>query len=529
MVIAMKRVMRLVSIQLWAVLGDMLSIGKNRKKKPKALYAGIIAFIVFMSGLSFFYNMMLGVGLRMYDALDLLPSMIMVVTCLVILMTTIFKVKGTIFGFKDYDMVMSLPVSTGVIVASRLIILYALNFMFVIIMVVPMMLAYGLLAEPDVMFYILGCIAMLFIPLVPIVIASVFGTLIAYAASKFRHSNVLNIIFSMGLLAGIVAASFSLNGGQKELVNIGKTLTKQLDSIYPLAGMYSDAVIHADYMQFLLFLGISALAFFLYTVIVKRGFKKMNTLMMTGSYRANFKLGQLKTSSLLGALYKKELKRYFSSTLYVLNTGFGIVMLTVAAIALIFVDLDKIFGSAEAASAITTSIPLYISFCVVMSSTTAPSLSLEGKSLWIIKSMPVTPRAVFLSKIAVNLTIISPAVLDIIIIGIAMKIDIIQIFLILLTLIACSVFVAFYGLLINLLLPNFNWTSEVVIIKQSAATMVTIFSSLGYVGIQALFLFLIPSMTVAYLCFILLTVVIDVVLYAILTTYGNRRYYALGN
>lgn len=529
MVVRMNRLMRLVSIQLWAVLGDMLSIGKNRKKRPKALYVGIIIFILFMSGLSFFYNMMIGVGLRIYGALDMLPPMIMAVTCLVILMTTIFKVKGTIFGFKDYDMVMSLPVSTGVIVASRLIILYALNFMFVIIMVIPMMIAYGLLAEPNVMFYILGCIAMLFIPLVPIVIASVFGTLIAYAASKFRHSNVLNIIFSMGLLAVIVAASFTMNGNQKELVNMGNTLTKQIDSIYPLAGMYSDAVIHADYMQFLLFLGISALAFYLYTIVVKRAFKRMNTLMLTGSYRANYKLGQLKTSSPIKALYKKELKRYFSSTLYVLNTGFGIVMLTVAAIALIFVDLDKIVGSAEATSAIATSIPLYISFCVVMTCTTAPSVSLEGKSLWIMKSMPITPKAVFLAKIAVNLTIISPAVIDVIIIGIVMKLDILQIVFILLILIACSVFVAFYGLLINLLLPNFNWTSEVVIIKQSAATMVTIFSAMGYVGIQAIFLFLIPSMTIAYLCFFLLTAVIDVILYVILTTYGSRRYYALGN
>ncbi len=523
----MKRVMRLVSVQLWAVLGDMLAIGRNRRKKPKVLYVGILAFIVLMCLLSFFYNMMIGLGLRMYGGMELLPAMIMAVTCLVVLMTTVFKVKGTIFGFRDYDIVMSLPVSTGIIVASRLIILYALNFIFVIIMVFPMLLAYGILMRPGVLFYVFGLLSMFAVPLIPIVIASAFGTVIAYLASKFRHSNFLNIIFSIGFFVFIMGASFSINDNEVEWVNLGNTLTEQVNAIYPLAGMYSRALVHGDIGQFLLFMIISAAAFFIYTVVVKRIFKKMNNRMMTGSYRANYKLGQLKTSSMFVALYKKELKRYFSSTLYVLNTGFGIVMLTIGAIAVIFVDLDQILGSAEAADALSKSIPLYISFCVIMTCTTMASISLEGKSLWILKSLPIPPKLVYLAKIAVNLTIISPALLDIIIIGAVLKIEPLTLILILLIMIACSVFIAFYGLLINLLLPNLNWTSEVVVIKQSAATMVTIFSAIGYVGLQFVLLSLIPSMTVAYLCFFLLTAILDTVLYIIISTYGSRRYYAL--
>jgi ABC-2 type transport system permease protein len=519
--------MRLVSIQLWAVLGDMLAVGKNRRKKPKVLYAGILAFVILMTGLSFFYNMMIGLGLRMYGSLELLPTMIMAVSCLVILMTTMFKVKGTIFCFRDYDMVMSLPVSTGVIVASRLIILYALNFVFVIIMVIPMMIVYGILANPNAMFYILGFIAMLVIPFVPIVIASILGTVIAYTASKFRHSNILNIILSMGLVTVIVAASFGMNDNGRELVDMSNRLADKVNSIYPLAGMYTTGVVHGNIVQFLLFVGISAAGFLLYIIVVKRIFKKMNTLMMSGTHRANYKLGQLKTSSLFKALYYKELKRYFSSTLYVLNTGIGIVFLTIAAVAVIFVDLEKILGGPEAAGIMTKTIPLYISFCIVMTCTTMASISLEGKNFWILKSLPIKPKTVYQSKIAVNLTIISPALLDIIIIGLALRVGLLQLICILLNLIACALFIAGYGLLINLLLPNLNWTSEVVVIKQSAATMVTIFSAMGYVALQFVFVFLIPSITIAYLCFFLMTAVVDAALYAILQSYGNKRYYAL--
>lgn len=523
----MKKIIRLVSIQLWAVIGDILSIGKNRSKKPKLLYVGVLLFVLLMSLISFMYNMMIGQGFQMYDSLDILPAMMMAATCLVILMTTIFKVKGTIFGFRDYDMVMSLPVSTGSIVFSRLIILYILNFLFVIIIIVPMMIAYGILAKPDIMFYITCIITMFFIPFLPIVIASLLGTLIAYIASKFKHRNIFSIIFSFALITLIVGASFLLKNNGQELVDMSKALTNQVYSIYPLASMYTNAVVRCAISDLLLFIGISILAFCAYTIIVKTIFKKMNTLLMTGNYHTNYKLGQLKTSSPLKALYQKELKRYFSSTIYVLNTSFGIVMLTVGAIALIFVDLDKALGNSEAVDTIVKCIPVIISFCITMSCTTMASISLEGKNLWIIKAMPITPKMIYLSKVAVNLTILAPVILDTIIIGIALKLNIIQVICFLMIVVALSIFIALYGLVLNLLLPNLNWTSEVVVVKQSAATMITIFTSMVYVAIQFVFISLISSETVAYLAYFLLTVVIDVVLYQILKTFGNKRYLEL--
>ena len=40
----------------------------------------------------------------------------------------------------------------------------------------------------------------------------------------------------------------------------------------------------------------------------------------------------LEISSPFMALYRKELKRYFSSTIYVMNTGFGVVLLLIATV-----------------------------------------------------------------------------------------------------------------------------------------------------------------------------------------------------
>ena len=522
----MKKIVRLLRVQLWAVLGDVLSIGNNTKKKPKLIYIGVLFFTLLMSAVSFFYCMMLGSGLKMFDSLEILPSMMLAVSCVIILMTTIFKVKGTIFGFRDYDMVMSLPVSTGAIVACRLIILYSFNFLFVFIVNVPMAIAYGILAEPRVTFYVMFLILLLFIPLLPIVIASVVGTVIAYLASKFRRTNFLNIIFSMSILLVVMGLSFTVRGNGQELVNLGKTITEEVNSLYPLASMYQKAVVSYDFIAFLQYIGISLFSFVVYTLVVKRIFKRMNTLMMTGGYRVNYRMGELKTASPLMALYKKELKRYFSSSLYVLNTGFGIVILTFAAVASIFVDLDIIFGDPQVIGLFSNNIPLLITFCVVMTYTAASSLSLEGKSLWILKSLPVDPKTIYLAKIGVNLTIIAPAFLDVILLGVVLKLSFLQIVITLLVTLACGFFTSFLGLLVNIWLPNFNWSSEVIIIKQSAASMVSVFTAIGFAGLQFLFLLLFPTFVWGNLFFFLFAAVLDIILYITIMTYGRKRFYS---
>lgn len=521
----MKKMFQLIRVQIWTVLRDIFSMGIISKKRPELIYIGVIIFSLAMSGLSFFYSLMLGTALKMYQSLEILPSMMMAATCIAIFMTTIFKVKGTIFGLRDYDLVMSLPVSTGVIVACRVLILYILNFLFVIIINVPMMLAYGILARPSVLFYLLCFVAILFMPLIPIVIASVFGTFITYVSSKLRRTNFLKIITNMGFLIFIIGMSFIIQENSEELVELGTAIFEKVNTVYPLASLYQKAVVHYDMVAFILFIGISMIVFAVYVLVVKRMFKKINTLIMTGVYRVNYKLGELKTASPLLALYKKEIKRYFSSSLYVLNTGFGIVSLTIVAIASIFVDLNKIFGDPHFKVLLSNYIPLFITFCIVMTYTAASSLSLEGKSLWILKSVPVDPKTIYLAKIGLNLTIIAPAFIDAIILGIVLHLGILKILLSLLVIVASAFFTAFLGLLVNILIPNFQWTSETIVVKQSAASTISVFAGMGFTGVLFLFISVIPSYIGAYIGYFLFTVVIDIALYALIMSYGRKRFY----
>lgn len=523
----MKKVMRLVSVQIWAMLGSMFAIGDFKKKKTKALYATFALFAVSMSVLSFFYAYTLGSTLMMFGSVEVLPTLFMAITSIVVLLTTINKVKGTVFGFKDYDMVMSLPVSNRGIVASRLILLYALNLVFVLIIMIPMTIAYGILVGQGFLFYLYSIIMILLLPLIPIVIASIIGTIITYITMGFRYSNVVYMIVVFIFLLASLVSPYYLQGSDEAFAEINKALSAKVNSIYPLADLYSKAVTKLDLQSLLVFVAISIIAFLLFSLAVGKLFIKINTFLMTGRQRANYKIGELKSSTPLKALYIKELKRYFASPIYVINTGFGVVLLLIFAVALPFISLEDILGEVAVMGVIKDFIPVVIIFCIATSCTTMASISIEGKNLWILKSLPVSIPLIFASKILVNLTIHAPAVFASILIIITLKIPFIMSLLIILTAVSFAVFISAYGLVINLSFPNLTWSNETVIIKQSTSSIITIFTGMILSAILFGLFAITRNMNLSALIFICLIWIFNILLYKRLTGKGKRQFESL--
>lgn len=520
----MKKIFRLVSVQLWAILGSVFAIGEQKKKKTRALYIGFTFFVLLMSGVSYLYAYMMGCSLNMFNSIELLPSLFMALTSVIVLFTTIFKVKGTIFGFKDYDMVMSLPVSNGKIVASRLILLYSINIVFVLMIMIPMMIAYGIIAQPGGYFYIYSILMLLFIPLIPIVIASFLGTALTYISMRFKYSNILYILFSFLLFIGMIVLPNFLGNSEEALVEISSEISNQINTIYPLSELYSKAVTNNNILSMIIFIGISLITFIIFSLAVGKVFKRINSIIMAKRSKADYKMGELKSSSPLKALYRKDLKRYFASSIYVLNTGIGVIMLVLGAIALPFVDINTVAGELNFAGTIKDLIPLFISFCISTSCTTMASISIEGKHFWITKSLPVSELMIFASKILVNLTILSPVILASVFICITMRIPLINSLLIILTAVFFSVFISLYGLVINLGFPNMSWTSEVAVIKQSTASMICIFSGMGMTIVQFVLIMTIGNSILAMLLFICLLLTLNLLLYKRLANGGRKQF-----
>lgn len=453
---------------------------KSSKYRRNAIITGII--ITILIGMIATYSFGMGFALGSMGIAKVIPGYGITIVSLITLFFTIFKSNGTLFGFKDYDMLISLPIKISTIIASRFFYMYFMNTIFATIVMVPLGIAYYIFEKPEMSFIIIWLIGILLATLIPTTLAAVIGAIIVYVASHFKYTNAFVTISSVVLVVAIIVAPMFIGNANSstfdinQLTNIGEMISQQNKSIYPISALFEKAVVDNSLIALLLFIVISVCWYLLFLTILSTKYKSINTAIMTHSAKSNYKLTELKTSSVLFALYKKELKRFFSSNVYVLNVGMGAIMALVMTIAVFVLEpskLEEMMQVSNLENVLIKIIAFGFAGVLSMSCSTSVSLSLEGKNLWILKSLPVKTKTIVNSKILVNLTITMPIAL---VFGILMNVkfqsDWITRILLIVTPVVYSFFVAVWGMFINIKLPNFEWESETALIKQGLASMI---------------------------------------------------------
>ena len=111
-----------------------------------------------------------------------------------------------------------------------------------------------------------------------------------------------------------------------------------------------------------------------------------------------------------------------------------------------------------------------------MNDTTAPSVSLEGKQLWLAQSLPVSPWQVLRAKLRLQLLITVPPMLLCLVCLLAVYPGSpLELLFIAVTALSYALLMALLGLFLGLKMPNLSWTNEVVPIKQSACVALSLF------------------------------------------------------
>ncbi|MED1266342.1 permease [Bacillus mycoides] len=514
----------LLKIRLITQLGlNTFKYEKDKKKKQnKILLSVSIALVGVMLML---YCGASAYGLVSLGISEIIPVYALVISSVLTLFFTIFKANGEIFAFKDYDLLMSLPIRVSTIITSRFLYLYLLNTIFSIIIMLPMGVVYGIHENPSVSFYFMWFISMFIASLIPTTIAAIFGAAITAIASRFKNTNKITTILSF-----IVIITFSFfmmkNGNSQHSLNdmngIGAIVSEQLTKVYPLANMFQKAIVNADIVAFILFVGISVIWYYLFVKILSLKYKQINTGISTYHMLSNYEIHSMRKESVLVALYKKEVKRFFSSTVYVINSGMGVVMAIAFALAIVVVGPSQLIDYPGIETLLQKIAPFAISAAISMTCTTCVSLSLEGKNVWIIKSLPITPKMIYDSKILVNLSLSIPAsLISAVLLIIGLKLDVWSSILIVITPIAYSFFSAVWGIFINNRFGYYDWVSETQIVKQSVGSFVGMFGGLITAVIPA---FLIGTATISsYRVFTFVVVIVLAIITIFLYKNESRR------
>ena len=544
----MNKLWILLRVQMMGLLGINKVVHSNDKKEKRKFIRFTILMIFVAISVLFtlvMYDFMFADVFSKAGVPELMPALMMAAASLVTMITTVYKVNGLLVGFRDFDMTMAMPVKTHVVATSRLLVLYIMNLGFCLLINIPAGIVYTffavpkpsfhamIFAAPPPTFYPFMIILTLFVPMIPMLIGATIGIIITAMASRFRHANIINIIITLMLTLAFMTASFASPAIFTNPYQTSKTIMDSVYGIYPLTRMYTQAVCGGSMVSMILFVAISAVLLAAFSVILSLFFKWLNTSFTTSRTRSNYRMTSLRASSALGALYKRELRRYFSSVLYVMNTGFGMVMALIMCVTLLFFKPDQLEemlelpGFAETLGALP---PMLLAVFVSLSCTTSCAISLEGKSLWIIKSLPVEAIRIFHSKILVNLTITVPAsLICALLMSLAIPMNAIQILFTFVTPVMFAVLSALLGLFLNLLYPNFSWTSETTVIKQSLPMFLSVVGGMMVsIGLLVGLMYLPSSLQTAGLAAVTLAAaVIDFVLYRLLQTKGARLFHAL--
>ena len=133
---------------------------------------------------------------------------------------------------------------------------------------------------------------------------------------------------------------------------------------------------------------------------------------------------------------------------------------------------------------------IIIGFSIAMVYTSAISLSLEGKSFWIVKSLPIKPQSIMLAKLIFNILLGFPfAVLAILLMGIAFEINVFSLMTMIAVALSISLSTSAIGSFINLHFPKFEFMNETEVVKQSVGALIGVFAGFGILVIDGVIVY----------------------------------------
>ncbi len=486
----MKKFFALLKVSVKSMLlSSTNSRGRSRKKAATGVGAIVlIAFLgLYLSGL--YSSMLMGVLAPVH--MEALVFIFMGMAALVGgLMFTTFAVKGVVFGGKDNDLLLSMPVSSTMLMASRVTAIYLENLLFSFFVLAPAGAVCALMTQGGVghslLFWVRLLVAVFALPLLDTALSVLFGALVAFLSTKVSRGALgQNIVMAVYLVA-VMWFAFNLNGMIEGLAANAMGVKESLSWAAPMLWM-ADGIM-GDWGLLLAFAACCVVPFVLVVFGLGKVYRQAVTAFAARSARNDYKLSAQSASGQKKALLSKEARRFFGTPMYMWNSGLGLIMLVAMGVAALVMqkDLRMYLGMLEGFPLMPMA-ALLMGFSLSMCAIAAPSISLEGKYLWILREAPVGERSLLWIKTGFQLLLTVPCtVIAGVCLTIALELPPLEgAVLLLVELLFCAVHAAF-GTLIGLTFPKLDAVNETVVVKQSLAVMLGTFVPMAVLGVCAL-------------------------------------------
>lgn len=346
----MKQFFALLKVSVQCMLLSSTNVrGNNRKRAVSGVGAVLlIAFLgLYLSGLYSYLLLQVLAPVQM----EVLVFVLMGMGALVggLLFTTL-AVKGVVFGGRDNDLLLSMPVSESRLMLSRVSAVYLENLLFCCFVILPAGAACALMSENVItggLFWVRLLLAALALPLLGTALAVLLGALAAFLSAKVSRGALgQNIVMGI-FFAAVFWGSFHLNDLLSGLAANAAGVKASLSWAAPMLWMAEGIL--GDWGRLLAFAACCVLPFALVVLGLGRVYRKAVTAFAARSARNDYKLSAQTASGQKKALLKKEARRFFGTPMYLWNAGIGLILLLAAGIAALVMkdELRGMLGMAE--------------------------------------------------------------------------------------------------------------------------------------------------------------------------------------
>lgn len=477
----MKKFFALAKVQLRSLLSS-LRVGGSRKRAVSGWAAILTAagLCIYVSGLYSFAIAGQFAG-SPHLVLLLMPALSVIAG----VMFTAFAAQGVVFGGRDADLLLSMPVPSFMVLGAKLIALYAENLVFCLFLILPAGAAwlwYG--GGGGALFILRLLIGTLFLTLLPTVLSLAAGFVLSWLGGKFANRKAVNLLLYVLLLAGVFAAAIQINLSVTGL--IAGEMGAEIEGAFTGWGLpflwFQRGVCGSWTALGIFCLGMLVLAV-LAAALCARFYQQILTGLRSHGRRAAYRISRLNAAGRRRALLRKEAGRYFGTPIYLFNTGIGLILMVAAGAAAVVMGgkLQDMLAQAGAEDLPLLSISAAVlGFMLSTVAITGSSISLEGRNLWILKEAPIPIGELLDVKAGFQLLLTCPCIVVCVGgLGWGLRLTLAEGAALLAAGAAFAGFTSLLGLAANLCFPKLDALNDMVVVKQSAAAFTATFGGMA--------------------------------------------------
>lgn len=419
---------------------------------------------------------------------------------IVVLVFGTIGIFSYVYFARDSEFLLSLPVRPSAVFLAKLAAVYAQEIMIAALVMVPGTLALGISTVQPATYYIMILLALLLVPVMALLVASLVSVPLAAAASFFRRKGAVSGILLIILFAAfmgvymyfVYSMSYGTGGDQSveeilaEMQSGMVTMASVLYPVYALArfGTLTPALVGSVAGSALIDLAIffgTVIAAGALTVLISGKAYKGAALRQNEHTSSVTSAREYVSSSALGALMKKEWREMVRNTSFAFQCLAGVVLSPVIVVVVSLASGMQNFTLVPLPSAEImawgTSLLMIVMMGVGMNQFATTAVSREGRSFAYSKTIPVPYTTQLLAKIIVAdiiayITVTLSLVAAIVTAAIGGYADPLAIVLSAVFLLVYTAAYVNFGVLHDLKKPKLDWVTPREAVKSNATTVV---------------------------------------------------------